>query len=131
MKKILITFLFLLAIGGGIGFYMFNKKVPTLEKTKADFELTANELFDEFENDENAALTKYEDKVIDVTGTIISTKENDGTWNVILEAENAMAGGINCSFSKDPGELGKTHTIRGRCQGFLMDVVLNNCTVVK
>lgn len=131
MKRILLIILLLLAIGGGVGYYMFTKKVPTLENQKADFELTANQLFDEFDADENAALAKYENKVIDVTGNVVSVKENEGTWNIILEAENAMAGGINCSFSKDPGKLTDSHTIRGRCQGFLMDVVLNNCTTVK
>lgn len=132
-RKIMVGLALLAIIGVSTGFYMFNKKVPGLENAKADFSLTANALFDEFDASELPALNKYEGKILDVTGEVVSVKNKDGQSNIILLAENAMAGGINCSFKSKQTDLkkGDTATIRGRCQGFLMDVVLNNCNQIK
>lgn len=132
-RKIIIGILLLGSIGAATGFYMFNKKVPGLENAKADFTITANALFDEFDTNEQTALGKYEGKIIEVTGEVVSVKNEEGQSNIILLAENAMAGGINCSFKSNQNDFkkGDTATIRGRCQGFLMDVVLNNCNKVK
>ncbi|RYM35791.1 hypothetical protein ERX46_02000 [Brumimicrobium glaciale] len=135
MKKyILLGILSLIIVGGGIGYYMFNKKVPTLENTTSDYVIGANDLFNEFENNESEALKKYENKIIEVTGKVISVKNNDNDSNIILEADMAMAGGVNCSFKyKQDEEItkGSIVTIKGQCQGFLMDVVLNNSQLIK
>lgn len=135
MKKyIIFGILALILIGLGIGFYMFNKKVPTLESTTPDFVVTANDLFDEFDTNETEALKKYENKVIEVTGEVISVKNGENDSNIILEAEMAMAGGVNCSFKyaqENEIEKGTVVTIKGQCQGYLMDVVLNNCYLIE
>jgi hypothetical protein len=130
-NKIFIGLILAGLIAAALGFYMFNKKVPGLESVRADFNLTANELFDAFEENEQAAMAKFENKVLAVTGKIINIKHGEVSSNVILHADNAMAGGINCSFSSLNKQLieDQTITIKGRCQGFLMDVVLNNCTI--
>lgn len=125
----LIGVLLVAFIGAGVGFYLFNKKVPGLEGVTADYTLTADELFDAFDANEGAALTTYENKVVAVNGEVVSVKNQDGRANVILGAANALAGGVNCSFNEEISDLekGDQVTIKGRCQGFLMDVVLNNC----
>ena len=132
--KIIIAVLFLVFAGGATGLYLFNMKVPGLEGIRADYQLEANDLFDAFDQDEASAMSQYENKVIEVSGKVVSVKNTDeGQANVILEAVNAMAGGVNCSFNHPVEDLtkGELVTIRGRCQGFLMDVVLNNCYNVK
>jgi hypothetical protein len=135
MKKyILLGILSLIIVGGGIGYYMFNKKVSTLENTTSDYVIGANDLFNEFDANESEALKKYENKIIEVTGKVISVKNNDNDSNIILEADMAMAGGVNCSFKyKQDEEItkGSIVTIKGQCQGFLMDVVLNNSQLIK
>lgn len=135
MKKyILLGILIVILVGGGTGYYMFNKKVPTLESTTPDFVMSANDLFNEFENDETKALKKYENKIIEVTGKVISVKNNEFDSNIILEADMAMIGGVNCSFKyKQDKEIkkGSIVTIKGQCQGFLMDVILNNSQLIK
>lgn len=131
MKKLIISIIILGLIGGSIGLYMFNKKVPTLDKAKADHSLTADELFDAFDTNETTAMEKYENAIISVTGQVVSIKSDDNQNIIILRADNAMAGGINCALNdKISGiQVGETVTIKGRCQGYLMDVVLNNCNV--
>lgn len=128
-------FLGLLLIGlilAGTGYYLFQKKVTPLDEVKADFKLTADELYNAFETDETAANQKFVDKVIEVTGTVDRFTKQEAGANIVLSAENAIAGGVNCSFSIPPTKVepGTMLTIKGRCQGLLLDVVLNNCSVV-
>ena len=133
-KYILGGILAILLIGGGTDLYMFNKKVPTLENKTPDFVVDANYLFNAFDMNETEAMSKYENKVIEVTGKVISVKNNESDSNIILEADMAMGGGINCSFKyKQEKEIkeGSIVTIKGQCQGYLMDVILNNCKLTE
>jgi hypothetical protein len=134
-KKILIGGLLVLFSGLGIGYYMYSKKVPTLEDATVDFIVEANELILEFEADEAAALKKYEDKVIEVTGTIISVKNDTTNSNILLEAEESMMMDVvSCSFKypqPDHIEKGQKAIIRGRCQGYNMGAILNNCLIIE
>lgn len=131
-KRLLIVFLILMVFVGGIAYYLFNKKVEGLENAKAIYSLTADELYNAFEADEQAALQKYEGKVIEVRGEVLNKEENDQFVTVTLRAENAMIGGVNCSFNnlKMDAKIGDELKIKGRCQGFLMNVILTNCVVV-
>lgn len=114
------------------GWYEFNRTVPTLEDAKADFTLTADELFDAFDGDEDGATAKYVGKVIEVSGTVIATEAKAEGSTVTLEAANAMVGGVNCAFGVAPDvKEGQQVTLKCACQGFLMDVVMNNCNVVQ
>lgn len=117
-------------MAAGIGFYYFNKGVEGLENVESDYELSADALFNAFDTNESEALLNYEGKVISVTGKVARIKSTDSTTNITIYAENAMAGGINCSFNKVISTIkkGDEVSIKGRCQGYLMDVILNNCT---
>lgn len=127
----IITALILLSTFYGV--YMFTKKTPSLLKVNPDFTMTADDLFDAFELDEQNSIVKYESKVIQVSGKILMVTKTDSVSNVILDAKNAMMGGVNCSFNKLEHTLQKDDvvTIKGRCQGYLTSVILNNCVLVK
>jgi len=133
MKKVfaIISFLVLIAIAYGI--YMFNKKTETLHKVKPEYTITADQLYMEFNQDEKAALLKYEGKVIEVTGKIITVTQTDSISNVLLSAENALFGGVNCSFNELENNLQNIDivSIKGQCQGYLTSVILNNCVMGK
>ena len=73
--------------------------------------LTANQLYKEFNEDENAALIKYEGKVVEVTGKIIAVTQTDSISNVVLGAEAALFGGVNCSFNNLEDNLQKENFI--------------------
>jgi hypothetical protein len=133
-RSYLLLFLAIAIIGGLIGLYMFNEKVPTLDAVEADFIVTANELYNAFDENEEAALSQYQDKVLQVTGTVRRTKVDSNQFNVVLKASGSMTGGINCALrdlTVENPEKGSEITVKGRCQGYLMDVVLNNCVIVK
>ena len=133
-KSIILVLAAAVVIGGVVGLYQFNKKVPTLDNVTADFTLSADDLFAEFDDNENAATSKYQGKIIEVNGQVARTKIDTSNFNVILKAKGSMMGGINCSLrdqDTSPPSKGQTVTIKGECRGFLMDVVLNNCVIIE
>jgi hypothetical protein len=135
LKKILIFVTIALLIALSFAVYLFNKKVPTLDHTKTDFVISANDLFNEFETNEELANMKYVDRILEVSGEIIGLHKDisDSLWSVYLKAENAMMYGINCSFTINPQqlEIGDEVTVKGQCVGKLEDVLLKNCLILK
>lgn len=129
--KIAIVLITLLLIAAAFGYYKFNQKVAGLENETPDYTISANDLFNEFETDEVSALEKYENKILLVTGIVEDIKETDSLTNIILSADNAMVGGVNCAFPKhfNLPNKGDEVSIKGRCLGYLMTVILNNCTM--
>ena len=113
--------------------YMFNLKHTDMAKAKPDFIITAVALQKEFEDNETTASAKYINKILEVTGTIVSTTPADSNnLNISLKTGSDISSVI-CTFPV-VGNLSKLKpgeeiTLRGECSGFLMDVLLNNCAV--
>lgn len=101
----------------------------------ADFNLQAGDLFQDFSKNEAESNTKYVGKVLEVVGTIknVVTTSN-GTMNLELVAND---GSVVCNFPKKntPSlseiEIGETAKMKGTCSGFLFDVMLDNCVLIK
>ena len=132
MKRTLILIIIILALAGaGTGFYFFNKKVGGLENVKADYTITSSKLYDAFETKEEDANKKYLDKVLIVKGTVDKIEIDKNYSSIILKADDALWGGVNCSFNHELTGIsnGDVITIKGRCQGYLTDVVLNSCNI--
>ena len=118
-----------------VGLYLFNLQAIDLQKAKPDFAMTSIDLQKAFEDNEAVSITKYVNKIIEVTGTIESVKAGEGNiTNVALKTGSELSSVI-CTLSpqSDPAPLvsGNEVTIRGECSGFLMDVLMNNCVVIK
>ena len=134
--KIALGVVLFIAIGGILaGLYMFNMKHTDTAKAKPDFIITATVLQKEFEDNETAASAKYINKIVEVTGSVASVKiaENKSV-NITLTTGSDMSSVI-CTLTSlaDPSKLksGDAVTIRGECSGYLMDVLLNNCSLIK
>jgi hypothetical protein len=133
--KIALFFVVFIAIGSILAaLILFNKKHPDTAKVKPDFVLTATVLQKDFENNETAASSKYINKILEVTGTIVSVTAADSTnTNISLKTGNEMSSVI-CTFHKlaDTSRFipGNEISLRGECSGFLMDVLLNNCSII-
>ncbi len=130
-KAILIILLLGLAIGGGVGYYLWNKPHKDMSKADAAYALDANQLFSDFESDEAAANEKYLGKVIAVSGTVFQVLPGDKT-TVVLETENGIFGvkcelDPFCKVSFPDYKVGETVTLKGECTGYLGDVVLVRC----
>ena len=132
MKRALFLIIIIVTLmGGGSAYYLFNKKVRGLEKVKADYTITSTILYDAFETHEKEANTKYLNKILLVEGRIDKLEINKNYSSIILKADNALGSGINCSFNHEIEGVsnGEMIKIKGRCQGYLMDVVLTNCNI--
>ncbi len=119
----------------GVGLYYYNLKPKDLEKVRPDFVMTSVELQKLFEEDESGASARFINKIIEVSGEIISVKPvENSSFNVALKTGNELSSVI-CTFPEGSPAInlkqGSRITIRGECSGYLMDVLLNNCTVHK
>lgn len=115
--------------------YMYNLKQTDMAKAKPDFVITATALLKEFEDNEAAASAKYISKIVEITGTVATVKPAENNIvNISLVTESDLSSVI-CTFAaiSDPSSVkaGDVITIRGECSGFLMDVLLNNCAILK
>lgn len=136
LKKILVFLIVAGVLGGGIGYYLWNKKVPSMTSQSSEVSVDAGQLFAEFEQDEAAATAKYVGKIVTVSGKVseASTLE-DGTPKVILETGQGF--GVSCEFdpnTKHPRtefQPGETLTIKGECAGLNLDVQLARCVVMQ
>lgn len=137
MKKIILLGLLIAVLcGGTFGYYLYNKPHDDMSSKKPDFELSAAELFADYEGDENAANTKYLDKVVQVSGIVQDVKTNDeGITSVTIESGDLMFGVI-CQLDqfseheRTTFEIGEQVVFKGLCTGKLMDVVLVRCIEV-
>jgi hypothetical protein len=127
----------------GIGFagWLYNKPHRDIGAEEADYNLSANELFEAFLREEEQANKKYLNKVVQVNGSVKETSiDQKGRVSLVLAAEEADMGGVNARFSEDQTEkakkVGKDKqiTIKCRCIGFESDlfkeVRLDNCSFV-
>ena len=132
-RNILLVMLVLMAIAAGVGYYLYNKPAETTISSDADHTVSATELFAEFEQNEEAANSKYLNKVVAVTGKVSGLEPGaNGATTVSLESGSDMFG-VTCEIA-DPAEgagikTGETITVKGLCTGMLMDVVLVKCSV--
>lgn len=115
--------------------YMFNLKHTDMAKAKPDFVITATQLQKAFEDNETLATGKYTNKIIEISGKIASVKSLENNIVNISLVTGSDLSSVICTFPAitDPSKFrtGDEITVRGECSGFLMDVLLNNCAVIK
>jgi hypothetical protein len=133
--KIALFVVFLFAVGSIlIALSLYFKKHSNLATTKPDFVITATALQKEFEDNEKTASEKYIKKIIEVRGIVGSVTQADSSnINISLKTGSDLSSVI-CTFAGTDKSKFKTDqdiTIRGECSGFLMDVLLNNCALIK
>ena len=137
-KKFFIGVLLLGFLAAATGYYLYNKKPADVRTLQPELSVTANSLIAEFNTDETAANLKYLDKVVAVKGAIAEIKidQNNGQVTVVLDSGDPLSA-VTCSFyNEEMGAVqklskGTVVIIKGKCTGKLMDVVLNNCSIVQ
>jgi hypothetical protein len=135
IKKLLIFGGIAALIGGGIGYYMWNK--PHAEIGKPNFTTTATALAAEFSADETAATKKYVgsmDKmiVVQVSGTIATVQNDTSGVSIGLETGDPI-NGVSCVLdkftkqAKTDYKVGESVVLKGICTGKLSDVIIDRC----
>lgn len=121
-------------VGAFFAWKEYDRRPASTASMRPDITIPAVDLLAAFQADESAANMTYNDKVLEVSGTV---KElvlvEDGPPEVVLETGDMLAG-VSCSFeagAEVPWEVGQEARIKGICTGMLMDVVLVRCTPVR
>lgn len=130
-KNILFALLFIALAAIFYGYKTYNKSHKNLNEIKADYILAPDAFLAEFEANETAAQTKYQNKVIQIQGDLleIQTVGSQTIW--IISTGNPLSN-IQCEMDgryiqdvKDKVKTGDKVTVQGICSGKLMDIVLN------
>ncbi|MEZ4984736.1 MAG: hypothetical protein R2795_06830 [Saprospiraceae bacterium] len=136
MKKYLPYLLLLVLAGVFLGYKLWNKPHEDMLLANSDIAFEATKLFSEFDTDELTANTAYLDKVILITGTVVSSsKDDNGQVKIMLESGDPMFGVIceldtHSSHKRTDFTPGESITLKGKCTGKLMDVVLVRCVEI-
>ena len=135
--KYIIIFVLVIVLIGIIGFLTFLYAPKANVNNKKAFQnVTAIDLYSQFDTDEQASNAKYIGKIIAVKGSIGEMEEDENGSTVIL-LEAGEIGGVLCTLEKSQTEKGKTLTfgdtitIKGMCTGMLNEVILNKCIILE
>jgi regulatory protein YycI of two-component signal transduction system YycFG len=122
----------------GIYFYTeFTRKPADLNKSDAVEFVKASDLSAFYINYEDSANKKYSGKVIEVSGSVIEVENQQDTLLSVFLGDTLQTARVSCLMDKNSisaakkvvrGDLIK---IKGICTGYLMDVELNRCVLVK
>lgn len=138
-RYILIIVLTLIIVGVGIGLKMFFKPHADVNRMKADFKVEAPILIDEFQKKEDASTAKYSEKVLEISGKLASKSQlPNGSTLLVLEDEMQ---GISCQLDNNwvqanqpiiqSLQVGSPVTVKGICQGYLMEIKVSPAVVLK
>lgn len=134
MKKLLLLILTLGLIGLIVGVYYYFKPAQSVANEKPEFSISSAQLVTDYEKDENASNQKYLGKVIEIKG-LVSEKSTDKAGIVSITLAGEEIAGVTCQMFHTETEKTKSIqegdelTIKGRCTGILMDVVLVDCVI--
>lgn len=113
----------------------YNKPHKDIRTTKADLALNSESLLNEFLRDEVAANKRYTDNIIQIEGIIFEVSTNNGNSVITLKNKNSESS-IICQLLPEDNinalkiKKGEKVTIKGICNGFLLDVIMVRCIIV-
>ncbi len=133
--RIIAFFVVVIAVGLFTMSYMFRGAEKTVENIDAQFTVSSDELYNLFSSDEASANAKYLNKVVEVSGLVSEVETLASGQLVVLMATESPMGGVRCTFEANQEKIAKKvsvgakHTIKRKCSGMLMEVVLDNCSL--
>jgi hypothetical protein len=133
--KILIIICILVVVVLTFALKQLNKTHTDIRNSKPAMVLTAQNLINEFEEDEEAANIKYTEKVIQLDGIINDISITDGN-SVLTIKKNDSGSGIICQMLTEDNlntiklKKGQHVTVKGKCTGFLLDVMMVRCVIL-
>ena len=126
LSLIIISLLFVLNL--------YNKPFINVNNSKANLKVTAQELLNDYHEDENLANKKYVDNIIEVKGEIAEISISRGNSIITLKDSNGLSS-IKCHMGPENNlnvlKLRKDNqiTIKGICTGYLLDIIMVRCVL--
>ena len=141
-KKVLVAVVMIALTAGLYGYIEYTRTNTDLMYAKADHVTGVKELVKEFEENEQAANTKFLDKIIAVNGSVKDVIKDDRGFYTLMVGNEGSTSSVRCSMDtdhqvEDTLQLGRTISIKGICTGFNADqllgsdVILNRCVIKK
>jgi hypothetical protein len=112
------------------------KEVAEKEVSQPAIQVTAAQLYSDYEANEVSADLKYKDKVLSVSGTVDDISKDFGDDIYVTLTGKEFGGDIQCYFSKDHEKeaaqlkKGQQITIKGNCEGkVVINVLLRGSSI--
>jgi len=128
--QVSIFILVLLLVAAGVTAYRLYNKPHASAATATALPVTAAELVTAFENNEASANQQYLGKALQVSGTVSDLTQNQQQQQVLVLNGSAMSG-VQCTLEESIQGIkkGDSITIKGFCNGFLTDVIIDRCVL--
>lgn len=113
------------------------RKPADLSKSDAVETITASDLYALYSNYEDSANKKYLGEIVEITGRVVEIENQLDTLLTILLGDSLQPGRVSCLIDKKQTAaaknilLGDVLKLKGICTGYLMDVELNRCVIIK
>jgi hypothetical protein len=127
---------FIALIIGYVVYANFLKTAPAMSKLKAEYSVSAVDLYTEYDSNEETANQKYQNRVIEITGEIMLVIKDEG-FNPIINLKTEGFGVVKCTLETQmtTEELNKVRTntsltLRGECIGMLLDVLIEKAIIL-
>lgn len=135
MKRLIIVAVLVLLAGLVVWRYTFRNSSSSVGSEKPEYQIMAEDLYEKFVENEIEANHLFLNKVIRVEGIVGSVEPAENGFNISLRVDDESSGVI-CNFNPDVSDIkdfekGNRVTIQGLCTGYLFDVVLVKCDLIK
>ncbi len=128
LKKVIVFFLIVIALGTAIGLYLYNKPHETAADVEVFEELSANDLFKQFDLDRGAFLKKYINKNLLISGNVQSFSQDTSGTHLSMSTQSVSGGIISVTFA-DSLQIkpiaNQLIRIQGICIGFKEEVEMD------
>lgn len=137
MRYVLSLILLITAILCIFAYREFMRKPADLSKSDAAEHIAASDLYALYSKYEDSANKKFSGKIIEVKGAVVEIENQQDTLLTIFLGDTLQTGRISCLIEKKQTAaakhilLGDVLKLKGICTGYLMDVELNRCVIVK
>ncbi|ULQ51067.1 OB-fold putative lipoprotein [Flavihumibacter fluvii] len=134
-RNLIVSVAVLMLLIVGIFYAQYNKPSRNIADEQS-IPVTAEQLFQQFAENEQAANGLYLNKVVEVSGDVLDIKHTEQGQDVIILKSNDPMFGTSCTLDTRYGKPeklkpGDKATVKGVCTGYLTDVVLIRSSVIK
>ena len=129
LKKFLTVALIFAIFAVALTVYYLTKEYKDTRNVKADYTLTANELFQAFQKNDSSANKNYTEKILEINGIISAVEKADTVFNLKM-TDSATGSFINFALQRDENlkesdiHAGDKVTVRGSCSGAIYSEIL-------
>lgn len=135
-KSLVLVFFLVIVLGLALTVYVYNKPHVNVKESDAVYVLNAENLINEYQQNETVTNEKYSENVIQVKGKVFEISTLKGNSVITLKDEN-LESSIICHMLPEENmkalklKKGQNIEIKGICTGYLLDVIMVRCTLAK